>query len=755
MRAFAVSIVLLGAAAATAQAPAARASAQALVQDHCASCHGEDKVKGGLDLTRAPEGRVEQLWRWSRLRERVRSFEMPPLHVSEITPAERAELVAFVDELLAREVPQLPRDAGRVTIRRLSRSQWRNTVVDQLGVDVDVRAFPADDLGYGFDSIGDALTFSTLHLEKYLAAASDVAEEVFHGEDPAHPTARVFAGGSMRLLRGGATMSSAAHMYSHATVEQAVDLPRDGVYRLRVVARAQQAGDEPARMRVDLDGRALEVLDVPNRRPKEYVLERALQGGRRAVAVSFVNDYYNPKHPDPAQRDRNLDVVSVTVEGPVDARAVPAAQDWIARALAADGRGAAGGEAEGAAAVTRLVEAALSRLWRRAPADEERARIEAAALQRLRDGERLVDVQRFVLTAALASPRFQFRVEPVGGGAPDGEALATRLSYFLWASAPDDALRRAAQEGRLADAAGLRAEVERMLLDERARRLATDFAGQWLELRSLETTRPDPARYPLDDDLRASMARETELFFWSVLSEGRDVRRLLDADYTFLDARLAAHYGIAHQGAPDEFVRTELVEGGAVRGGLLGHASVLAVTSNPTRTSPVKRGKWILDNLLGQSPPPPPPGNDSFEDEGAIDGAATLREQMAQHRERSKCAVCHVRMDALGLALERFDAIGLYRERDAAGAVDASGELPDGRVLGGAGDLKRALAQDPTFVRTVAHKLFVYAVGRDLRPVDRLRVDHAVRRLGEGAVTLRDLILLVVFDPAFRGVGGG
>ncbi len=741
MRSLAVTLVLLGSVGAHAQE---RAAAEAVVEEHCISCHGEDKVSGGLDLTRAPEGRVAGLWRWSRLRERVRSYEMPPLHVSEITPVERAALVTFVDGLLAREVPQLPTDAGRVTIRRLSRSQWRNTVVDQLGVDVDVRAFPADDLGYGFDSIGDALTFSTLHLEKYLAAAGAVAADVFHGEDPDKPKARVFAGGAMRLVRGGATMSSAAHMYSHATVEQAVDLPREGVYRLRLVAAGRQAGDEPARMRVDLDGRRLEVLDVANTRPEEFVIEQTLSAGRHTVAASFVNDYYNPKHPDPRQRDRNLDVVSLTVEGPVDARVVPAQQEWIAPL----GRAGVADEAD---AVQRLVDAALPRLWRRAPEDAARARLLAAAQQRLADGEQLVDVQRFVLTAALASPRFLFRVEPAADGELDAASFASRLSYFLWASAPDEALLRAAREGGLVDPAALEGEVDRMLRDRRAERLATDFAGQWLELRSLATTRPDPARYPFSDDLRASMARETELLFWSVLSEGQDVRRLLDADYTFVDARLAEFYGLPHEGDRDAFVRTVLTGDARRRGGLLGHGSVLAVTSNPTRTSPVKRGKWILDNLLGQSPPPPPPGNDSFEDEGAIDGSATLREQMAQHRERSKCAICHVRMDTLGLALERFDAIGRYRAQDAAGAIDASGELPDGRVLEGAADLKRALAADPTYVRTVAHKLFVYAVGRDLRPVDRLRIDHAVQQLGADTVTMRDLILLVVRDPAFAG----
>ena len=715
-----------------------------LVEEHCYSCHGEDKVSGGLDLTAPASGRVDELWRWSRIRERVRAFEMPPAHASELEEGDRDRIVAHIDALLAREVPRLPADGGNVTVRRLSRHQWRNTVRDLLGVEVDVDSFPVDDLGYGFDSIGDALSFSTLHLEKYLAAATSVAERVFHGEDPAAPARRVFAGGAMTLVDDrGARMGTAAHMYTNATVEQRLTLPRDGVYRIRVRARAQQAGDEAARMEIALDERLLEAVEVPNRDVEEFVIERRIAGGERRVAASFVNDYYEPEHSDPLRRDRNLDVESVTIEGPIDSRPVPEQARWLVAAV-----GGEGGQSD-RARLARQVAAMLPRLWRRPATDAEIARLVDAATQRLDRGAPLLDAQRYVLTAALASPNFLFRVERSADAR--GVALATRLSYFLWASAPDLTLVRDARRGALSDPARLTAAVDQMLADPRAERLATEFAAQWLELRGLDALQLDAERFPIDDALRAALRRETELLFLAVLREGRDVRELLDCDFTHVDARLAAHYGLPHEGPEDAFVRIELTGAQLRRGGLLGHGSVLAVTSNPTRTSPVKRGKWILDNLLGQPPPPPPPGNDSFEEEAAIDDSATLREQMAQHRERSRCAVCHVRMDALGLALERFDAVGRFRAEDGAGAIDASSELPDGARLAGLQDLKRLVAGDPTFVRTVAHKLFVYAVGRDLRPIDRLRVDHAVAELvAAGDVTLRELILLVARDPAFR-----
>lgn len=714
------------------------------VEVHCFDCHGDGASKGDLDLEKAPADAVDALWRWRRLRDRVAAHEMPPLEESYVTAEERERFVAWVDGLLLREVPALPPDAGSVTIRRLSRGQWHNSVHDLFGVDVDTGGLPADDLGYGFDTIGDALSFSTLHLEKYLALAEQVAGGVYHGERPGRPERRTVDGEALSVVGdSGVTRSGGvANMYTNATVRRTVALPRDGVYSLRIEAHGKQAGDEAPCMVVSCDGEPVARIEVPNDESRPFEFELSLRGGRHRIELSFVNDYYAPDHPDPARRDRNLLIDAVEVVGPIDARPVPEQQRWLL-----DGADDGGDdEARLGETVSRLA----TTLWRgRAPSEAVRRLLDAGRA-RLSDGEDLDSARRLVLTAALASPWFLFRPEPEG---PD---LAGRLAFFLWASAPDAALLRFGSRDDANDAAALAAQVDDMLADPRSERLATEFAAQWLELRGLGDCMPDPERFPgFDDGLRASLRTETELLFATVLREGRDVRELLDCDFTFLDERLATHYGIERQGEPGEFVRVTLAGDDLVRGGLLGHASVQAITSNPTRTSPVKRGKWLLDNLLGQAPPPPPPGSDSFADEEKIDDSATLREQMEQHRSRSKCAVCHVRMDALGLSMQRFDAIGRFRASDAAGAIDASGELPDGRRLEGLPDLKQVLAQDPAFVRTVAKKLFVYANGRDLRPVDHLRIDHAVAELrarGDRPVTLKDLILTIVLDPAFRGV---
>lgn len=720
------------------------------LRTHCLSCHGGDSVKGKLDLLQPPGDAAARLWRDARLRDRVRSGEMPPPDAERPPASEAAAFAAATTTRLQREVPKLQPDPGRVTVRRLSRAQWENAMRDLFGVAVSTAAFPADDLGYGFDSIGDALTTSTLHLEHWLAAAGRVAAQVFDGEDPDHPTVRRVEAEAMAVLQGNLSLDGdVPNLYVRATIGQRVELPRDGVYRLRVLAGGDQAGDEPVKMVLRCDDRDLDTFEVPQRAVQPYELTAPLSGGAHTFAIAFVNDYYDANFPDPQRRDRNLRVDFLEVEGPRDARVLPEAQRWLHAAVPAKG--------DGQTRLKAMCRVLLPRVWRRAVGDDECERLARAGAERLRAGAPFVDAQRLVLQAALASPHFVFRIESGGIEGARGAvvplspyAVATRLSFFLWASPPDERLLAAAKAGALATAVQLDAEIERLLADPRADALATEFAAQWLELKNLADRTPDPQRFPgFDDALRAALRTETELLFAVVLRERLDVRTLLDADFTHVDATLARHYGLPAPTGPG-FQRITLPAELRERGGLLGHASVHAITSNPTRTSPVKRGKWLLENLLDQAPPPPPPGNDSLPDEKAIDSTASLRAQLEQHRAKAACAVCHVRMDALGFALERYDVIGRYRATDKNGAIDCKGELPDGTVVDGLAAVKRVLAQDPAFVRTVAHKLFLYAIGRELRPVDRLRLDLAVdERLARGAVTMRDLVQVVVHDVAF------
>jgi cytochrome c553 len=703
----------------------------------CRDCHDGPGHKGRFDLAGLPARGFGADWLFAvaRVRERVRTGEMPPPDAEPLAPEARAELLRWCDATLADGVGRLPWQPGRVTVRRLSRGQWQASAQALLEVETPLAArFPADDLGYGFDSIGDALSFSTLHLEAYVAAAEDVGRRAVAAFGPVEARGRRFEAEAMELADGPGVGQDGevANFYTRATLRQVVELPRDGRYRLVLRAAADPAGDEPARMALRRDGVPLDEFEVPERALQEFTVTTPLPGGRRTLAIAFLNDFYDPKNPDPQRRDRNLRVDWLEVHGPLDAPATPAGVAWLPAALAkADGAG--------------FARALLLRAWRRPPTGPEVARLRGMPPD-------------LAIAAAVASPHFLFRAEPRGGGAAAGaeealadHALATRLSYFLWGSGPDEALFQDAGKGRLRDAAALRAATDRLLADPRADWLATDFAAQWLELRALPERTPDPERFPgFDDALRASLRRQTELLFAAVLREDRDVRDLLACDFVHVDQRLAAHLGLPPV-AGDGFERRALPTDQRPYGGVLAHASVLALTSNPTRTSPVKRGKWILENLLGAPPPPPPPGNDTLAGEKTIDSAATLRAQLAQHRADAKCAGCHVRMDGLGFALEGFDPIGRPRTADAGGAIDARGELPGGRIVDGLTGLAAEIAGDPAFVRALLRKLFVYAVGRDADAVDRLHLDaRADALLQTGKVTLRALVHEVVASPPFR-----
>lgn len=733
-------------ASAYAQQPALQ-GADAVMQQRCAECHDAAAKKGGLDLDAALRAEpLARLTAISRIRDRVRSSEMPPSDAEPMQPAERAALLRACDEALAAEVPRLVVGPGRVTVRRLSRSQWEHCALDLSGASTArTSAFPADDLAYGFDTIGDALSFSTLHLEAYLAAAEDVAAQVFDGDDGA-PARRVIEAESMELVRGpgfGAD-GDVASLYTNATIRASFSLPRGGTVRLSVLCGATSAGEDPARMLVLLDGRELAALDVPQRELKEESVTLPIGAGTHRVEIAFVNDFWDPDNPDPKRRDRNLFVDRVVVEGPMEPRERPPQQQALLALASRPFEEAARAMAQSA--------------FRSTPTkDAVRALVEVAERRSAAGGTR-GDAMRDMLTAALVSPRFLFRIEPATAKpkAPSvepvpAEALASRLSFFLWSSAPDAELLASARKGLLATARGVRDQAARMLADPRADRLASDFAAQWLELRSLETRTPDPALFPgFDEALRHSMRRETELLFLAVVRERLDVRALLDAEFTHVDATLARFYGFEGSYG-DAFVRVSLDGDRRTRRGVLGHASWLAVTSNPTRTSPVKRGKWVMENLLDQAPPPPPPGNAIFTDERTVATPQGLREQLAAHRSRSACAGCHERMDAFGLALERYDALGRYRSHVADAPIDVSSTLPSGVVLDGVDGLRASLREDPAFPRTLLRKLFVYAVGRDASAAERLVLDLAVDRLALlGSIRIEDLVGEVVASDAFR-----
>ncbi|MHC4956882.1 MAG: DUF1592 domain-containing protein [Planctomycetota bacterium] len=703
---------------------------ESFVEEYCMRCHVGRKAKGGID--------VEKLrpTDWYKLRRQLRARTMPPETAERPAEDEYAAALRWVEAELKKAAP--PEDPGRVTVRRLNRAEYENTIRDLLGVDFDARArFPADEVGHGFDNVGDVLGLPPLLLEKYLDAAEEIARRAIVDLDPTHPpTVRRTGDRLLRRGKGGGARGRVMVLWAPDEAYFSHRFPREGDYILRGRAFGWQAGDEVVRMALRLDGRRVDAFDVhaTMTAPGTYEARVRVTAGRHRVGMAFINDYYNPKAKDPRQRDRNSAVLHLEVVGPLDKQRLGAAQRW----LTPRGRGALG------AGVKRL----LDRAFRR-PATEGEVKavlrvVDASAPRGASFEARL----RIAIAAALVSPNFLFRLEPGEESRPlDDFELASRLSYFLWSSMPDEELFRAARTGRLSEPDGpygLVGQARRMLKDARATALAQNFATQWLRIRDLEQrATPDPGRFAgVDGELLAAMEAETVLFFDAVMREDRGIGDLLDADFTFVNERLARHYGLPG-------VRGALMRRVRGRGGLLDHASVLTVTSNPTRTSPVKRGKWILEALLDAPPPAPPPGLDGLDADGKAKKGLTLRQRFEQHRADPRCASCHVQMDALGYGLETYDAVGRPRTTENGLPIDSSGTLPDGRTFDGPAELRAVLKKDPAFPRALSKHLLAYALGRGVADADEPALERCVKAL-EQRPTLRRLVEEIVTLDAFR-----
>jgi hypothetical protein len=660
---------------------------------------------------------------------------MPPEDAPQPEAAERDRLVSWLEAELAKSDCGGPRDPGRVTIRRLNRAEYDNTIRDLLGVDFHPASdFPSDDVGYGFDHIGDVLTLPPILLEKYVAAAEEIVRRAL-GTEQANLVGDEISGGEE--VQPGVRV-----LASNGEVTAKLRGSGKGLYIVRVRAHGDQAGDEPVQMSLRLDDKDVRTFDVRAvaERPESYEARVETRGGRHTFAVAFVNDYYRPDQPGP--NDRNLYVSRLEVTGPYPetyARIVPREHTPEDRMLLA----------------REIVNNVMSRAFRRPSTAAEVDRVLELVKLADAEGESFAGALGLGLQAMLVSPHFLFRVEldPPPDDA-DGIRelndfeLATRLSYFLWSSMPDDELFELARAGTLRQGDQLEKQVRRMLADPKSQALVENFAGQWLQLRNLATAAPDRGVYPdFDDALRRAMGTETELFFAEIMREDRSVLDFLDADFTFVNERLARHYGIEGvQGS--EFRRVSLDP--ARRGGVLGQASVLTVTSNPTRTSPVKRGKWVLENLLGTPPPPPPPDAPPLEETAQAALSGSLRQRMEQHRTKLICASCHRAMDPLGFGLENYDGIGAWRDKDGQYDIDASGELPNGQTFSGPRELKQILkGRQDEFVRCLSEKMLTYGLGRGVEYSDRCTVDDVARAVAQHDYRFSSLILAVVESDAF------
>ena len=790
----AAPVVAERAAAAPAElaAPAAeaeRTAHRALLDRYCVTCHNERVVSGrdrprsalvsqlrGVGLTLdtldlADVGR--HAGEWEKVVRKLRGGVMPPAGRPRPEEAELEGFLTWLEDELDREWA-LTRDPGRTaTFHRLNRTEYRNAIRDLLAVEVDADDFlPADDASFGFDNIGGILRMSQSLMERYLAAARTISRLAIGSPPPAVAADTYEAAqdlpqhGRVEALpfgtRGGLYIE---HLF-----------PRDADYDVRVELTGSRNLAENHDLEVTVDGEPVKLVTLgpaPEGEPDNPYAQASIidfrvpvPAGPREVGVTFFKKpsalVEQVREPFPNPRvagnrgglaGQQPFVRSVTITGPFGGTGVSETPSreriFTCRPPSA---------AAEPACAREILSGLARRAFRRpmAPGDPELG-VLLDFYERGRGDGTFEDGIELALRRLLVSPEFLYRVEAdpedAEPGAPYPVAdldLASRLSFFLWSSIPDDELLAAAEQGRLRDPAELERQVRRMIADPRSATLTTNFAAQWLQLRNLETTvRPgDPFSVAFDESLRQSMLRETELFVDSMVRDDRSMVELLTADYTFLNERLADHYGLP--GVTGSHFRRVDLPAASPRRGILGHGSILTLTSHAIRTSPVLRGKWILDNLLGTPPPDPPANVPALNDQRTQAKRPTVRERLEAHRDNPACSACHAMIDPTGFALENFDAIGRWREVDESfNPIDPSGVLPDGRAFGDVAGMRAALVADPEqFVTTVTEKLMTYALGRGVDYYDMPSLRRIVRGAAADDYRFQSVILgIVTSDP--------
>jgi hypothetical protein len=751
--------------------------ATAVVDQYCVGCHNDAELAGEVSLQRIDFGNVgDEADVLERVVRKLKTRTMPPQDEPRPEAATYASFAAWLENELDEAAAVNP---GRPALRRLNRAEYANAIRDLLDVDVDVSSLlPPDDAAFGFDNIGDLLGVSPALLERYLAAADRVSASALG--DPATAASAV-----TYAARGD--QSQAQHLEglplgTVGGIGVQHFFPLDGEYELDVALlrtnlEAIRGLEHEHQLEIAIDSERVLLETIGGERDadepgvKQTITQRSdavdarlrvrarVEAGRRRVTAAFVRklgagtnrlrpfDRSNAGTYDSTGRPH---VKTLTVTGPYAATG-PGATASRQRILTCVPANVAD-----EARCAREILATLARRAYRRPVDEaDLARLMPFFDEGRGRGTFEMGIQ-LALRRLLASPTFVFRAEQdppgVEAGAPyrlSDLELATRLSFFLWSSIPDDPLLELAASGRLHEPEVLERETLRMLADPRAEALTDNFAGQWLHLRNLDNFNPNSDAFPdFDNDLRQAARRETELFFGSILRDNSSVLDLMTADYTFVNERLARHYGIPNIYG-SQFRRVALTGELGSRSGLLGKAGILMATSHADRTAPTLRGKWIMENLLGTPPPPPPAVVPPLETEPGS-APRTMRERMQRHRDTPACASCHALVDPLGFALENFDAIGGWRDYDSSNTIDASGALPDGRAVDGVAELRAALLADPRlFAGTFTEKLLTYALGRGLQHYDMPVVRGILRETEAGDYRFASVVLGIVRSAPF------
>lgn len=731
-----------------------------LLLQYCGDCHTGQDAQAGLSLEKydTPAKILQSRKLWLKISQQIEAGIMPPLQAEPLPTDKRQAILQVIAEATNAVNCVKDPNPGKVTVRRLNRFEYFNTVRDLTGIEyAPALDFPGDDVGYGFDNIGDVLTLPPLLLEKYIEAADEISQAAIKLPAPSKKHHVEWTGSQLKIDKGGKASGTEASLFSSGEAYILEQIPWPGNYKLLISASGDQAGDEPVKASVLVDGKMIRQLTIANKHgeAKDYELTLRLKAGRRKIAIAFINDFYRDDGPN-QKLDRNLWVEHLSLMG--EKRGEKLAETEIPESHKKLIPTTPQSDDELEEVTKSVVQRLVNRAYRRPVSGQELERWLALSRRVQADGESFEASIQVVLQGLLLSPQFLFRIEADRKpSAADKYSqltdyeLATRLSYFLWSSMPDDELFSLATKKQLRDPQVLQSQVERMLKDKRANQFVENFVGQWLQLRKLDEFQPNRTIFPeFNDALRSAMKRETFTFFASVMRNDESVLNLLDSDYTYLNQTLAEFYGIPGVSG-DQFRRVALT--GTVRGGLLTQASILTVTSNPTRTSPVKRGKFVLDNLLGTPPPAAPPGVPELKEKGELTG--TLRQRMEQHRADPACASCHQLMDPLGFALENFNAIGKWRVNDGETPIDSSGELPGGQKVAGAQTLRQLLKDQyqDRFVRCLIEKTLTYALGRGLDYYDLCAVEKIENELKKSNYRFSAMIFEIVKSDAFTKIG--
>ncbi len=775
--AFCVAAMLVAAPSLLADSPAGSALYRELVNRYCVTCHNQKLKTGGLMLDRMDLDHVsDSAETWEKVIRKLRGGMMPPQGMPRPDRASVEGFIGYLETSIDRAAAAKP-NPGRDPLHRLNRTEYANAIRDLLDLKVEVNdLLPADDEANGFDNIADVLKVSPSLLEQYLSASRQIAALAV-GDPAVKPVSQVYRippdqaqGEHIEGLPLGTRGGILIHQ----------NFPLDAEYDFSVKLLRNIVGyitglEWPHQLEISIDGERVFIAPVGGEADNKMMdtnlgvagdaidarlkTRVAVKAGPHDVAVAFLrkSSTESDEPLQPFTRDLDLQnmngiplIDSVDITGPYKATG-PGDTPSRRRIFSCHPASAS----EEVPCAKRILTTLARRAYRR-PVNDRDLELLLSFYQQGRNQGNFDSGIENALRLILADPKFIFRYSPDPPNVAPGTVypvsdleLASRLSFFLWSSLPDDRLLEVAEQGKLHDPAVLDRQVRRMLADPRAETLVTDFAGQWLFLRNLNSAIPDREEFPnWDDNLRQAFRRETELFVESVIREDRGVLDLLTADYTFVNERLAKHYGI-----PDiygsQFRRVKIADEN--RRGLLGQGSILTVTSYPNRTSPVLRGKWILENILGTPPPPPPPNVPALKENSEGSKPLTMRELLEQHRQNPTCATCHKILDPLGFSLENFDAIGQWRVKEAGGPVDASGQLADGSKVDGPISLRKAILSHPEqFVDTLTEKLLTYALGRGLEYYDMPVVRSIARNAAQDNYRFSSIVLGIVRSAPFE-----